>query len=125
MTQLVGAAGWRRAQLCDARRRRSPEPILLVVNRASMTHRHDEHQQPVLLQLTDDAIIAHPVPPQSKLAGPKRLAELARVLGCRNPRIHVIEDFALNRAVELLEILQSSMIVFNRPSQVFSALAGW
>jgi hypothetical protein len=90
-----------------------------------MTHGHYEHHQPVLLQFTDDATIAHPIPPQSKLAGSKRFAELAWMLGCRDPRIHVIEDFALNGAVELLDILQGSMIVFNGPSQVLSVHAGW
>lgn len=99
--------------------------ILIGVNRASMTHGHYEDHEPVLLQLTDDPIIAHPISPQSKLAGSKRFAELARVLGRGDPRIHVIEDFALDRAVKLLEILQGSMIVFNGPSQVLSALAGW
>jgi len=90
-----------------------------------MTHGHHQHHQPALLQLADDAIIAHPIPPQSKLAGSKRLAEITRVFSRRDPRIHVIEDFPLDRAVELLEILQGSMIVFNGPSQVLSALVGW
>ena len=103
----------------------SPVPMLIAVYCASMTHGHHEHHQTILLELADDAIIAHPIPPQSKLAGSKRFAEPSRVLGRRDPRIHVIEDFLLNGAVELLEILQSSIIVFNGPSQVFSALAGW
>ncbi len=100
-------------------------PLLIVVNRASMTRGHHEHYQPVLLQLADDTIIAYPIPPQSKLTGSKRFAEIARVRGRRNPRIHVIEDFPLDGAVELFEVLQGSMIVFNGPSQVLSALAGW
>ncbi len=90
-----------------------------------MSHGDHEHYQPIFLQLTDDAIIAQPIPPQSKFAGPKRLAQFTGVLGRRDPRIHVIEDFALDLAVELLKVLQGSMIVFNGPSQVLSALAGW
>src|SRR5271157_928688 len=94
-------------------------------NGASMPYGHHEHHQPLLLQLTDDAVIPHPIPPQSKLAGAKRSAEMAWVLCRGDPCIHIIEDFPLDRAVELPEILQGFRIVFNAPGQVVSALAGW
>jgi len=84
-----------------------------------------EHHQPLFLQLTDDAVIPHPIPPQSKLAGAKRFAEIARVRARGDTRIHIIEDFPLDGAVEFLEVLQGARIVFNAPGQVLSALAGW
>ena len=101
-----------------------PGLMLIVLNCASMPYDHHERHQPLFLQLTDDAVIPHLIPPQSKLAGAKRFAEMARVFGRSDPRIHIIEDFPLDRAVELLEILQGSGVVFNRPGQVVSALAG-
>ena len=90
-----------------------------------MPYGHHEHHQPLFLKLADDAVIPHPIPPQSKPAGSKGFTEIARVWGRRDPRVHIIEDFPLDRAVELLEILQGSRIVFNTPGQVLSALAGW
>ena len=101
-------------------------PILLIlINRTSMPYGHDQHDQPLLLQLTNDAVILHPIPPQSKLAGAKRFAEVARVFGLRDALIHIIEDLALDCPVELLEVFQGSGIVLNRPGQVLSSLAGW
>ena len=90
-----------------------------------MAYGHDEYHQPLFLQLTDDAVIPHPIPPQSKLAGAKRFAEMAWVFGRGDAQIHIVEDFPLDLAVELLEILQGSRIVFNAPGQVASGLAGW
>ena len=90
-----------------------------------MAYGHDEYHQPLCLQLTDDTVIPHAIPPQSKLAGTQRFAKIPRVFGRGYAQIHIIEDFPLDLAVELLEILQSSRIVFNAPGQVVSGLAGW
>ena len=100
-------------------------PTLIIINGASMPYGHHEHHQPLFLKLADNAVIPHPVPPQSKLAGAESFTEIARVCSRRDPRVHIIEDFPLDRAVELLEILQGSAIVFNAPGQVVFALADW
>ena len=62
-----------------------PGLILIVVNGAPMPYGHHQHHQPRFLQLTDYAVIPHPIPPQSKLAGAKRFAEMARVIGRGHP----------------------------------------
>jgi len=90
-----------------------------------MPNGHHQHDQPLFLKLTDDAVIAHPVPPQSKFAGTKRFAEIPRVLSCRDALIHIIKDLALNCPVELLEIFQGAGIVLNALGQVSSSLGGW
>ena len=97
----------------------------IVIDSAVMSYGHDQHYQTLLLKLTNDAVIPHPIPPQSKLAGAKRFAEVARVLGIRDGLIHTVEDLALDCAVEFLEVFQRSMILPNRPGRVLSSPAGW
>ena len=77
-----------------------------------MPYGHYQHHQLLLLQLTDDAVVPQPIPPQPKLASSKGFAEIVRVFGRRDPIVHVIDDFPLDRPVEPLEILQRARIVF-------------
>ena len=102
-----------------------PELMLILINRASVLFGHDQHYQPLLLKFTNDAVILHPIPPQSKFAGTKAFAEVARVASRRDALIHIIENLPLDCPIKLLEVFQRSRIVLNRPGQVLSSLAGW
>jgi len=77
---------------------------LSLVNGASMSYGHHEHHEPLILKFTDDTVIAHAKPPESKFAASQRLPEIAGVCSRVDAVIHVVEDFPLYRLVELPEV---------------------
>jgi hypothetical protein len=98
---------------CSSRSKLSVAVSSIAVNCAPMAHCHDEHDQPLLLQFADDAIVAHPIAPEPKLAASKRFSKAPRVFGQRDSVIHVIEDFPLDGAIEFPEVSGSPRVVFN------------
>jgi hypothetical protein len=85
----------------------SPKVTFLncLTGRAAMPYGYYQHDQLLLLQFADNAVVPHSIPPQSKLASSKRFAKVARVFRSRDPIVHVIEYFPLDRPVEPLQIL--------------------
>jgi len=53
------------------------------------------------IQLADDPVVPDSVSPQAELCMAQRFAEVVRIIGSANPSVHVVEDFRLDRAVEL------------------------
>ena len=82
-----------------------------------MSYRHHQHNQTLILKFADDAVIPHPVTPQTESASSQWFAELARILRSRHALIHVIDDLALHRTIRLLQIAQRFGIVFDGPVQ--------
>ncbi len=62
----------------------------------------DQHDEFRLLKLANDAVVAHPVTPESELAMPERLAKVARIVRLGDAFVDEVEDFTLDLAVEFL-----------------------
>jgi hypothetical protein len=74
--------------------------VRLLIHFATMADRDDQHNDPVLLNLTDDSVIPDSVSPEALVGVAQRFAKVLGIVGGRNPRIHVIEDLFLDALVE-------------------------
>src|SRR5712664_717022 len=90
-----------------------------------MADGHDEDDELGLLKLADDAIVTQAITPQTELAVAKRLAKGARVLRLADALFHEGENFALDLTIEFLKVLNSALVVLNRPSQAASGPGRW
>src|SRR5262249_42042678 len=79
--------------------------------------------EPALLKLADDAVIAEAIAPEAEFAMTKGFAERSRVVSGCYALVHVVEDFALDWRIELLEVLDGTLVVLNLPGQAGSGLA--
>jgi hypothetical protein len=68
---------------------------LIVVDRALMADTHDEHDEPILLNGTDDSRVANAITPQAELASTKGFSEVTRITCSSYPVLQLVKDLAL------------------------------
>ncbi len=61
-----------------------------------MADRDDQNEEDIILNLTEDTVIAHPIAPQSDPFGFERLAKAARIFLGRDSLLQVSNDVVLS-----------------------------
>jgi hypothetical protein len=67
-------------------------PSALPINLAPVTDRHHEHDEAVILDRSDDAIVADAVAPQFLEIGRERMAEPARIVRGRDAFAQIAQE---------------------------------
>src|SRR5690606_27359753 len=91
----------------------------LVVDVAAVADLDDPDDQPVVLQLTDNAIVPDAVAPESLQVAAEGLFSEPRI-GKLNDFLKVCDDSLLPRPVDLSEVLERCSIEFNLPALGFA-----
>lgn len=78
-----------------------PHPqFLSFVDLFAVAYRNDEHDQPVLLDLAEDAVVSHAITPYSGVIVPEWFAEYGWILSRSDALTKITQDEALCRLIQ-------------------------
>lgn len=92
---------------------------LLAVDIFPMTNNEEQHSQAIVLQITDQSIIANPIPPKSPLVAMESFAHRARIITALNLFVEETINLQLGRTRKLSDLSGGGGRNLNVPSQAY------
>ena len=82
-----------------------------------MANRDDHHDQSLVLNQANDAIVANAVGPELILIAAQRLAQSARVAACNHALLEIVDPALLDCLVELAQLVAGVRPKLNPPTR--------